>query len=692
MPARTILRRLMKAGPQRRLLSTSCAVALLVGSGLGSVTAQTPAKRAVRVGDLYRLKSVDDPAISPDGQWVAYTVATADSAKDKSNTDIWMSSWDATQTIQMTSSPDAETSPRWSPDGRYLSFLSSRAGGKGSQLWLLDRRGGEAKRITELKGGIDAYDWAPDSKRIALIMRDVTDTTADSTNAKPKPIVIDRYHFKDDDNGYLDSTRSHLYVFDLADKKATLLATSNFNEASPTWSPDGKWIAFASNRSPGDADRTNNSDIYVIEPRAGVQPRQLTTFSGPDTGPLAWSPDGQLIAYLRGSEPKFYAYNEARLAVVPVSGGASRVLTESLDRPITSPHFTADGASITFLYVDDRAEHVGRVALAGGAVQQLTNDRRVVQSISHTKDGKTAVLAATATQPFEVFALENGSLRQLSHQNDEWLAELRLATTEDIAFKAKDGTEIHGLLIKPAGFVAGTKYPTLLRIHGGPAGQDQHEFDLPRELFAANGYVVLTVNYRGSNGRGETYQQAIFADWGNKEVVDLLAGVDYAISTGVADADRLGIGGWSYGGILTDYTTATTTRFKAAISGAGSALQTSMYGVDEYVYQYDTELGPPWKSQDLWIKLSYPFFHADRITTPTLYLGGDKDFNVPVVGGEQMYQALRSLNVPTQLIIYPDQHHGLTRPSFLYDRLSRYVAWYDKYLKPGTVQAGTTRP
>jgi dipeptidyl aminopeptidase/acylaminoacyl peptidase len=375
-----------------------------------------------------------------------------------------------------------------------------------------------------------------------------------------------------------------------------------------------------------------------------------------------------------------------------VNGGAPRILTAALDRPISSPRFAADGATILFLYADDRAQYVGRVALAGGSVQPLLTGRRVVSGLALAKDGKIAVQAGTAAQPNEIFALESGSLRQLSHHNDAWLAEVKLATTEDVSFKTKDGNEPHGLLIKPADFVAGTKYPLLLRIHGGPAGQDQHSFSFERELLAADGYLVLNVNYRGSNGRGEAYQKAIYADWGNKEVVDLLAGVDHVVASGIADPERLGIGGWSYGGILTDYTSATTTRFKAAISGAGSALQTSMYGVDEYVYQYDTELGPPWKSQDLWIKLSYPFFHADRITTPTLYLGGDKDFNVPVVGGEQMYQALRSLNVPTQLVIYPDQHHGLTRPSFLYDRLSRYVAWYDKFLKPAPVQAGGIRP
>ncbi len=666
--------------------AAACAIAIVAASS----PAQTPSKRVVRVGDLYRLKNVAAPQVSPDGQWVAYTVATLDSVKDKSNTDVWMTSWDGAQAIQLTSSPDAETTPRFSPDGRYLSFLSSREGGKGSQLWLLDRRGGEAKRVTELKGGIDDYDWAPDSKRIALIMHDVAEP---DSNAKPKPIVIDRYHFKDDDNGYLDSTRSHLYTFDLDARKLTRLAPGSFDESSPVWSPDGKWIAFQSDRSSPDADRANNSDIYVVEAKEGAQPRQLTTFNGPDGGPISWSPDGQLIAYLRGSEPKYFAYTEDRLAVVPAAGGESRILTAALDRPVQSPRFTADGSAITFLYVDDRAELIGQVSARGGPVNRLIDGRRVVSAISTSRTGKTAVLASTPQHPSEVYALENGALRQLSHQNDAWLAEVALATTEDVQFKTKDGTDVHGLLIKPSGYVAGTKYPLLLRIHGGPGSQDQHAFSFERELFAANGYAVLNVNYRGSNGRGEKYQQAIFADWGNKEVVDLLAGVDYAIAIGVADPDRLGIGGWSYGGILTDYTTATTTRFKAATSGAGSALQTSMYGVDEYVYQYDNELGPPWKSQDLWIKLSYPFFHADRITTPTLYLGGDKDFNVPLVGGEQMYQALRSLNVPAQLVIYPDQHHGLTRPSFNVDRLTRYVAWYDKYLKPSAIQAGgTVRP
>ena len=277
-----------------------------------------------------------------------------------------------------------------------------------------------------------------------------------------------------------------------------------------------------------------------------------------------------------------------------------------------------------------------------------------------------------------------GAFRPLTHQNDTLFAELQLGTTENFTSTSKDGTEVHSILVKPAGYVAGRKYPMILFIHGGPNGQDAHSFSFERQLFAANGYVVISVNYRGSSGRGTAFQRAIFADWGNKEVADLLGAVDYMIATGIADPNRLGIGGWSYGGILTDYTIATDSRFKAAFSGAGSALQTSMYGLDQYTRQYDNEIGPPWKAQDVWIRISYPFFHADRIKTPTLFLGGEKDFNVPVAGGEQMYQALRSLGIDTQLIIYPGQFHTLTTPSYQRDRLERYVAWFDKYLKPGS--------
>jgi dipeptidyl aminopeptidase/acylaminoacyl peptidase len=420
----------------------------------------------------------------------------------------------------------------------------------------------------------------------------------------------------------------------------------------------------------------------------------VTTSAVGDEGPLSWSPDGKSIAYVVGEELKYSAYNQNKLAVIAATGGQPRLLAESLDRPVRAPVWSKDGTSLTFVVVDDRSQYPARLAVAANRVERLITAKSVVGNLSAgPNDGAFAVLAATDTEPAEVSALENGRLRRLSHQNDEWLGKVTTGTTEEFTSTSKDGTEVHGLIVKPPTYQQGRKYPTLLRIHGGPNGQDEHAFSFERELFAANGYVVVAVNYRGSNGRGAAFQKAIFADWGSKEVVDLLGAMDHVQKIGLADPDRLGIGGWSYGGILTDYTIATDGRFKAATSGAGSALQLSMYGVDQYITQYEQEIGPPWKSQDLWIKISYPFFHADRIKTPTLFMGGQSDFNVPIIGGEQMYQALRTLGVETKLVIYPSQFHGITIPSYKIDRLGRYLEWYDRYLKasPG-VRAASLQP
>lgn len=680
-----------------RIPTFAAALAVLLASDLAAqgrgappatpnatAAAARAAKRALRPTDIFRVRDVRDPQISPDGRWVAYTVTVADSARDKNDTDVWMASWDGKDNIRITSTKEGESQPRWSPDGRYLSFLSSRDGSKGGQVWLLDRRGGEATRLTEVKGAVTSYEWSPDATRLALIVGDPDDAdSGDSTKTKtPKPIVLDRYHFKQDMEGYLGDKRSHLYVFDIAAKKAELLTPGRYEEANPSWSPDGKLIAFVSDRSP-DPDRGINTDVYVIEARPGAEMRRLTTFAGDDnnTGSkLAWSPDGKSIAYLRGANEAMSIYDQYKVAVVPVTGGEPRLLAESLDRPVTSPRWTADGSAIVFVVTDDRTQYVARVRATGGPVERLTSGARVVSSISLGAGGKVAALASTAATLPEVHAIENGTLRPLSHQNDEWLAEVQLGTTEGIEFRTPDGVDVHAVMTKPAG--AAGKLPALLRIHGGPTSQDQYSFNFERELFAANGYVVVSPNYRGSNGRGEKFMRAIAGDWGNKEVVDVLAATDYVVEKGIADPDRLGIGGWSYGGITTNYTIATTPRFKVAISGAGSSLQTSMYGVDQYILQYETELGPPWKNPDAWMKVSYPFFHADRIKTPTLFMVGEKDFNVPAAGSEQMYQALKSLGIDTQLVIYPNAFHGITLPSFRVDRLERYLKWYDKYLKP----------
>ena len=655
---------------------------LLTATSPAAAQAPTTSPRPLRSADIYRIRDVGAGRISPDGAWIAYTVTTTDSAKDKSDSDVWMVSWDGTRTLRMTSSPEPEGNPRFSPDNRYLSFVSGRYESKGGQLWLLDRAGGEAVRLTEMKGGVGEYEWSPDGTRIAVVSHDPDpeESKPDSLkNKNVKPVVIDRYAFKRDVVGYLDRLRDHIYIVNVATKKVEQITTGDYDDASVRWSPDGKQLAFVSERGNVDADRVNNSDIFVVDATPNATPRKLTTWNGPDVGP-AWSPDGKFIAYLQGSEPQLSAYTQNTIAIIPVAGGAARLLAQSLDRDVSSLAWSADGRSIHFLLGDDRAQHLASVSVDGGAVTRVVVGRRVVSSYDVSPSGRIAVNTATALRPTEVQAWDSNALRVLSHVNDSIFTAIRIGTTEDVQFKNKDGLTVGALLVKPADFKAGTKYPLLLRIHGGPNGQDQHAFSFERELFAANGYLVLAVNYRGSSGKGQEWKKAIFADWGNKEVQDLLAGVDHVIGMGIVDTTRMGIGGWSYGGILTDYTIATTTRFKAASSGAGSALQATMYGTDQYIYQYENELGAPWKNPKLWEKLSYPFWHADKVTTPTLFLGGQMDFNVPIGGGEQMYQALKSLNVPSQLIVYPGQFHGITKPSFVKDRYDRYLGWYAKYL------------
>jgi dipeptidyl aminopeptidase/acylaminoacyl peptidase len=295
-------------------------------------------------------------------------------------------------------------------------------------------------------------------------------------------------------------------------------------------------------------------------------------------------------------------------------------------------------------------------------------------------------LISTPQLPAEVFAVENGTVRQLSHHNQTLLSNVNLGTTEEISFRSKDGTGVNGLVVKPPDFRAGVKYPTILRIHGGPVYQFSNEFMSDWQFFAARGYVVVAANPRGSSGRGQDYAKAIFADWGAKDSEDVLAAVDYVVGMGFADPTRLAVGGWSYGGILTDEVIARDQRFKAATSGASIADIFAGYGTDMYIRDYENELGRPWEHPDLWMHVSYPFFHANRIVTPTLFLAGDKDFNVPLLNSEQMYQSLRSLGVPAKLIIYPGQYHEINKPSYMRDRLQRYVDWYDGYLKPGPNQ------
>lgn len=654
---------------------------MLLSAVLSTTFLFSQTKRPIAPEDTYRLQNISDPHVSPEGNWVVYTLSSVDTSRDKRNNDIWMVSWDGKQNIQLTNSQDGESSPRFSPDGKYISFIASRGvDEKYSQVFLLDRRGGEGKKITNVKGEINDYVWSPDGSKILLVIKDPDYSDTGKTKIRV-PYVMNRYHFKQDYQGYLEKRATHLYLFDMSTKKLDTLTSGIYDETNPSFSPDGTQVAFSSNRTE-DPDKNENSDIYVIDAKARATSKKLTTWSGSDDNPV-WSPDGKFIAYLQSSSKEsFTMYGQSYLAVISKDGGESKLLGKSIDRPVRNARWGKDGKSIAVLMEDDRQCNIVSFDIATGGLSKITEgDKSYAEFEPNTSSGNWATTMSEPLLPTELYAVENGKPRRLTYVQDSFLAPLQLATVEGFKSKSKDGTIVSGLLYKPANAGKNQKLPLILFIHGGPVSQDEFEFDLTRQMYAAAGYAVAAVNYRGSSGRGIEFTKAIYGDWGNKEEVDIIGAADYLIAQGIADENRMGIAGWSYGGISTDYTIATDQRFKAAVSGAGSALQLSMYGVDQYVTQYETELGVPWKNADKWIKLSYPFFHADKIKTPTLFMASQNDFNVPTVGAEQMYQALRSLGVPTELVIYPNQNHGLSVPSYIKDRFERHLKWFAKYLK-----------
>lgn len=662
-------------------------VLVLVGLVLAAAPARGAEPRLPVLDDLNRVEALSEPELSPDGRWVAYTVGRDDTTADEQTSDLWLASLDGRERRQLTHTADhAESMPRWSPDGRWLAFLSARDDPEElDQVWLLPRDGGEARRLTAMPGGVSDYAWSPDGKRLVLVARD-PDDDIDTPKAerKPRPIVIDRLQFKEDGTGYLTRKRTHLYAYTLATKQPVLLTPGDHDELLPAWSPDGRHIVYVTKRG-ADPDRHMNFDLYLVDPdRPGVE-RQLTTFAGADLDPgwesrPAWSPDSRRIAYLQGGEDRWLYYAPWQLAVVDVQSGKARV-PAPIDRGFTKPRWSADGRAIYALVEQSRTTWLARVDPDDGALAYLTRGPRF--DLDFDLDAhRVVLLTSDDLHPARLTTMDlRGRGERALAGHNEWLAGVKLQPHQDINFPSKDGTRIDGFLTLPPGHQPGQRHPAILRIHGGPVYQFSHEFSLDWQLFAANGYAVVAANPRGSSGRGFDFARAIYADWGNLDAQDVLAAVDHAVALGVADPQRLGVGGWSYGGILTDFVIAKDARFRAAISGAGAANALGTWGTDQYVREYTMELGTPWANTDTYLHVSYPLLHADRIRTPTLFMVGAEDYNVPVNGSEQLYQALRLLEVPTELVVYPEQSHGLDRPSFIRDKHARYLAWYDRYLK-----------
>jgi dipeptidyl aminopeptidase/acylaminoacyl peptidase len=686
-----------------RLLRIAVFCSVLVPASPILSQQSVPALRPITIDDYFQIHSVRDPQLSPDAQHVTYTVETASLKDDKNEERIWMVPVAGGESRALTSSGVSSSHARWSPDGKSIAFLSARDEGK-TQVWLLNVHGGEAERLTNTSQDVEDFVWSPDSRSLVLILRDPSpeeleaasehkdkdaprSASAAEHDAKDKkkaqkPWVIDRLQFKRDEDGYLDRRRTHLYLFDLAAKSLKQITSGDYDDSEPAWSPDGKAIAFTSNRSNPDPDATYDSNIWVVasdNTDKGGHLTQVTTNPGSDTTP-SWSPDGKWLAYVTQRDPHLFDYATKHLAISPAAGGPAKVLTLSFDRMVTSPHFSPDGKFIYFIADDDGTQNLCRIPVTGGEITRPVVGRLMVNDYSLAKTGDIVAQVAAIDRPDELFSASEGKLTQITHSNDALMSQLKLSHGEYVHFKSKDGTTVSGYLYKPFGYIPGTKYPTILRPHGGPVWAYYAEFNHLPQLYAANGYVVLFPNPRGSTGYGQKYAQAIWADWGNKDFQDDMAMVDYAIEQGIADPAKLAVGGWSYGGISTDFIIAQTNRFKAAISGAGSALFISSYGHDQYQRDYEAELGHPWENKAAWEKVS-PFYRVNNITTPTLFMGGEIDWNVPILGGEQMYQAMKRLGRTTELVVYPGEYHEFKTPSHIKDRLERYLAWYGHYVK-----------
>jgi dipeptidyl aminopeptidase/acylaminoacyl peptidase len=649
--------------------------------------------------DYFRIKDVENAQISPDGKWVAYVVTTHDAKEDKDKKRIWMVAASGGDAIALTVESANATYPRWSPDGKYLGFLSERDKQK-KQFWILRRGGGEAEQLTNTIQDVSGFEWSPSGDRVVLLLQDPSPEELDAAKKKEtgktdddekektrtRPWVIDRLHFKEDEIGYLDRRRAHLYVFNLADRKMKQITSGDYDDAEPAWSPDGKSIAFSSNRT-AEPDRNFDTAVWIVDADNKDQGKSLLEVAmSPGEQPApAWSPDGKWIAFVTQIDRKLFWYATYHLAIVPASGGEAKILTKALDRGVSAPHFSPDGRWIYFIADDEGTQNLLRVAPAGGEITRPIGGRRKVEWYSISGDGTVVATISNPSMPDEAYLLPantpaNGDLRRLTKVNDDAMAGIRLGITDYVQFKSKDGTSVAAYLIKPPGYTTGARYPTILWLHGGPTLSHQAEFDFRAQILAANGYLVVQPNPRGSSGYGEEFCKAIFADWGHEDFDDDMAAVDYVLASGMADPAKLGVGGHSYGAISTDFIITQTHRFKAAIANAGEFLYIMNYGADLYSRHWEYELGLPWENRALWEKLS-PFNRVKEITTPTLVMGGDVDWNVPIMNSEMMYQSLKRLGVPTMLVVYPGEYHDFVRPSFIKDYYERYLFWYGHYVK-----------
>ena len=672
-----------------------------------SLSAQT--KRPATFDDVLNLKAVQGATVSPDGSHVIYTVRQWEAEQDRmeSRTRVWkVATNGGSPARQITFGERGDSQPQWSPDGRHISFVSARGGTEAKpQLYLMQADGGEAWKLTDAKEGIAAgggstYAWSPDSTRIAYLTMDPR-SPEDEANIKKR----------DDERVFEGDFRyQHAWVVDVNSKQATRITegTSYTLQGAPSWSPDGTRFVFGGAATP--MLRDNRRDIYVAalgNPKEGIASTKIEKIStnwGNDSQPK-WSPDGATIVWV--TEPNTTSplpdgtasgvVLQQRLVLYDVNARTIKDIGSTFDTEAGSPIWTNEGKRVMFMAGKRAYSEAFAYDLTSGAYTQLTQ-KRTINGGSVSKDGRTIVLTMDAPDAAtEVFVTDPSftNLRRLTNTNPQ-LAEIAQGQTEVVTWKSSDGVEIEGVLLKPVGFETGRRYPTLVVAHGGPAGAYVNGFRLGGleggQVYAGKGWAVFYPNPRGSSNYGQKTLAANVNDWGGGDFKDIMTGVDALVARGIADPDKLAHIGWSYGGYMTAWVITQTTRFKAAMVGAGLTNMWSMYGTNDIPSVLIAYFGGIPNKQTLPLYLDRSAMsHIDKATTPTLILHGANDERVPVGQAYELYRGLKDRGKTTELVFYPREGHGIQEYYHQKDRMQRIYDWVTKYTL-GTGGNRTTAP
>jgi dipeptidyl aminopeptidase/acylaminoacyl peptidase len=626
--------------------------------------------------DLLKIAAVSGPRVSPDGTRVAYTVSETKMEKDKewkNATQVWVVPTAGGKAQQYTRGDKSATAPEWSPDGTMLAFLTDREKDGERQVWMIRADGGEAWAVTTHKGGVSGFRFSPDGKQLLL---SATDQPAkdeeDRKKVKDDTIVMDR-----------DIKMTHLWLWNIEKKDEKRLTEGNFTVSDPQWSPDGMHITYTTRPTPR-ADDGSLSDAWIMTVSGSEKKNLEQGVASSDTA--RWSPDGKWIAFTGSPDPSGGVSNTF-LYLIPAGGGSPKELTTKFDLSVGTPVWSRDGKTIYFSTNVLEANEVYSCDVASGEVKQLSRRGGSTGITEITRDGKIVGTTSGAKQPTELYLAnaDFSSLKPLTDHN-AWLKDFQLADTEIVKWKSKDGTDVEGLLTKPVGYEAGKKVPFLLNPHGGPTGASLNNFSGTIQVLAANGFAVLQPNFRGSTGKGLAFAQANKNTWGKGDYEDCMTGVDAMIASGVADANRLGAFGWSYGGYMTFWILTQTDRFKAVSPGAGLSNIYSMYSqtdIHRYLHWFYTDKAP-WEATDLYWDRS-PMKYVGNVKTPTMIMHGQVDTRVPIAQAQEFYQALVDRKVPVEFVVYPRENHGFTEPRHQMDRVRRYVRFFSKYLNARVV-------